>query len=764
MNTASETQNAILTSTRGKAVPLQRVEVTARVDDLLFTVTARQHYRNTTKKNIETLYTFPLAWGCTLLTLSATVAGKTWQGAVLPKEQAEQDYERAIAAGDTPIMVEKSGDGLYTAQLGNLKPGEDAVIEITYTQLLRVEQGQIRLSIPTTVAPRYGDAAKAGKLKQPASADVALDAAYPLSLQIEVAGTLTKLPIHCPSHDMQVQAQEETTTLSLFGQAFLDRDVVLLINEVPQQQVVTVAQDGDEFHALLSITPTLSPEALSSSQEIQLKVLVDCSGSMGGESMALAKAGLMALMPLLSSADQVSYSRFGTHTKRVLSRMTAATPEFKAASLLPAIEGTDSDMGGTEMNTALEDTFNIKAHSDDRPVNVLVITDGEIWDIENTIQLARESNHRVFAIGVGSSPAESLLRDIAAFSDGACELVSPKEDMAGAIQRMVMRMRQGIAAELAVDWQAPVVWQSPVPKVLYPGETVHVAAVLSSPPASQQIGTRLDYSNGAGTAAGAVSDAPWSVTTAPALARMVGAKRLRDASNAEDATQLALRYQLVTEHTNLLLVAERAADDKAEGLPQPNQVPQMLAAGWHNIKPITTASMSRSRALYSLQSSMSHVSASHFISALPERACYMRRADIPEMLGTEPSALLHILDDVAMQYTDLEDASTRFMNCGLPSEIMQVIQRIADQLQNHTLAWAVFMDWLSVVLHGDISVSRHSKRLLTASLQGLDDETRDEIRAALKRLLPSVSPDAWGTLSEEDDSFQLDVLLSRQRY
>jgi len=123
MTTASETQNAILTSTRGKAVPLQRVEVNARVDDLLFTVTARQHYRNTTKKNIETLYTFPLAWGCTLLTLSATVAGKTWQGAVLPKEQAERDYEQAIASGDTPIMVEKSGDGLYTAQLGNLKPG-----------------------------------------------------------------------------------------------------------------------------------------------------------------------------------------------------------------------------------------------------------------------------------------------------------------------------------------------------------------------------------------------------------------------------------------------------------------------------------------------------------------------------------------------------------------------------------------------------------------------------------------------------------------
>ena len=288
MKTATENHNAVLTSASGKAIPLQRVEISARVDDLLFTVTARQHYRNTTKKNIETLYTFPLAWGCTLLTLSATVAGKTWQGAVLPKEQAEHDYEQAIASGDTPIMVEKSGDGLYTAQLGNLKPGEDAVIEITYAQLLRVEQGQVRLSIPTTVAPRYGDAAKVGKLKQPASVDVALEAVYPLSLQLEVTGALSKLPIHCPSHTMQVQAMDDRTILSLFGQAFLDRDVVLLIDEVPQQQAVTVAQDGDEFHALLAVTPTVDPESSANYCEVQLKVLVDCSGSMGGEKIGRA--------------------------------------------------------------------------------------------------------------------------------------------------------------------------------------------------------------------------------------------------------------------------------------------------------------------------------------------------------------------------------------------------------------------------------------------------------------------------------------------
>jgi Ca-activated chloride channel family protein len=762
MTNATETHNAVLTSASGKEIPLQRVEISARVDDLLFTITTRQYYRNPTKKNIETLYTFTLAWGCTLLTLNATVAGKTWQGTVLPKEQAEQDYERAIASGDTPIMVEKSGDGLYTAQLGNLKPGEEAIIEITYAQLLRVEHGQVRLSIPTTIAPRYGDAKKVGKLKQPASVDVAEDVVYPLSIQLEVAGAMSKLPIHCPSHTMQVQAKDDVTTLSLFGEAFLDRDVVLLIDQVPQQQVVTIAQDGDEFHALLSVTPTVSPDASSSYREIQLKILVDCSGSMGGESMALAKEGLMALLPLFGYGDRVSFSRFGNQTKRVISTMSLVTPEFQKAVLIPAIEGTDADMGGTEMNSALEDTFNIAPYRTDRQVNVLLITDGEIWDIERTIQLARESNHRVFAIGVGSSPAESLLRDIAAFSDGACELVSPKEDMAAAIKRMLMRMRQGVGAELNIDWHAPVLWQSPVPKMLYPGETVHLAAILGSQPTSSTISISLNHCDQP-TAAGEVDDAQWVLKNSPTLARMVGMRRIRDAGSAEVAAALAVRYQLVTEHTNLLLIAEREDDDKAQGLPQPHQVPQMLAAGWHNARPLASASMSRSRVLYSLQRSAHDVSLSSFIPAIAEKPCYMRRHVIPDMLGTEPSALLQILSDVALQTNDLEDGLTRLMNCGLPNEIEQVIRRISDRLQDRVVAWAVFMDWLISALRVEANTSRHAKRLLSASLHGLDDDVRDEIRSVLKNMLPDVTEDSWGTVGEDDDVFDVELLIARQR-
>ena len=102
MSASTETNHkAILEGTKGQAVLLQKIDIQASVDGLLFTVKARQFYKNTTKKNIETIYTFPLAWGCTLLGLTATMAGKTWQGTVLPKSEAEENYEKAIKEGDT---------------------------------------------------------------------------------------------------------------------------------------------------------------------------------------------------------------------------------------------------------------------------------------------------------------------------------------------------------------------------------------------------------------------------------------------------------------------------------------------------------------------------------------------------------------------------------------------------------------------------------------------------------------------------------------
>ena len=110
-------------------VALQSVSAKGTVSGSLLEMTIRQAYKNNTKKNIETVYTFPMGWGATFMDLHVEIGGKRLTGVVTEKQKASQRYEKAIADGDAPIMLEKNSDGLYTVNLGNLKAGEEAVIE-----------------------------------------------------------------------------------------------------------------------------------------------------------------------------------------------------------------------------------------------------------------------------------------------------------------------------------------------------------------------------------------------------------------------------------------------------------------------------------------------------------------------------------------------------------------------------------------------------------------------------------------------------------
>ena len=111
-------QTSVLRNSVGEQIALQSVSAVGRISGLLFEMTVRQHYCNTSKCNIETVYTLPLAWGAVLMGLSVEIGGKRQTGTVIEKKQAQDKYEDAIAEGDMPVMLEQSSPGLYTINLG----------------------------------------------------------------------------------------------------------------------------------------------------------------------------------------------------------------------------------------------------------------------------------------------------------------------------------------------------------------------------------------------------------------------------------------------------------------------------------------------------------------------------------------------------------------------------------------------------------------------------------------------------------------------
>ncbi len=311
---------------------LTGVQASGRLDGVLFELTLRQTYRNPGNRVLEVVYTFPLPTQAVLLEFASELNGERKVGTIVAKREAERQYEEALAEGDAPVMLEALADGLHTANIGNLKPGDEIVLEVRFAQMLAFDQGRLRLVIPTTIAPRYGSAESAG-LQPQQIPQASLLAEYPLALSVDVRGVLARGTVECPTHRFTREPHDGGLRLDLAAGAWLDRDVVILVqpNE-PRPSLVIQARDTVPQAAPVVVMAALQTPLTAPRQSIALKLLVDCSGSMGGDSIASARVALHGVLAGLGERDQLSVSRFGSTVEHVFAP-AACTPQGGRARL-----------------------------------------------------------------------------------------------------------------------------------------------------------------------------------------------------------------------------------------------------------------------------------------------------------------------------------------------------------------------------------------------------------------------------------------------
>ena len=106
-------------------VPLQAVEVRAKMLDLIGEVMVYQEYCNTSNQPIEATYVFPLDEMAAVCGFEAFINGKHIVGVVKEKEQAHKEYKAAVEAGHGAYLMDQDADdpGVFKVSVGNLPPG-----------------------------------------------------------------------------------------------------------------------------------------------------------------------------------------------------------------------------------------------------------------------------------------------------------------------------------------------------------------------------------------------------------------------------------------------------------------------------------------------------------------------------------------------------------------------------------------------------------------------------------------------------------------
>ncbi|MBX3264973.1 MAG: VWA domain-containing protein, partial [Labilithrix sp.] len=594
-----------LFGTEGGAVALLGVEVRADVLAGHAAAVVRQRYRNDEARPIEAVYTFPLPSKAALVGFSMTVAGRRMEGEVHEREEAFRRYDDAVAAGHGGALLEQERPNVFTANVGNLLPGEETILEIQYVEPLLADEGAVRWSIPTLVAPRYvpgppgGDRTGHGvadptsrvpdadRISPPIGAvryGLALDLTFDLGVALEVES---------PSHAVVVSHQGNKARVTFSQREVpLDRDVVVTAfarseeaTVAPIASAITHRALGEDGVLALTLVPDLGAGQARRTSRSDVVFLLDRSGSMGGASMPEARTALRLCLRQLREGDRFAILAFDDAIEAFASEMlpfTQATLE-RADAWLDAVDA----RGGTELLAPILEAARLAPDG-----VVVVLTDGEVGNEDEILAafLAAHGSSRVYSFGIGTNVSDALLTALADKTGGAVERIHPGERVDDKVVAQFARATAPRVTELRIATRGIELGEiAPAePKALVDGEPFCLFATYEAAGRGAiELRGKLD-----GEAF--LLEVPVDLEEAsdrPVVAKLWAQARIRDLERAavtgrradamrDRIVKLATTYGVSSKYTSFVVVEKRAGDRRANAQPETRVVPVNAPAGW----------------------------------------------------------------------------------------------------------------------------------------------------------------------------------------
>jgi Ca-activated chloride channel family protein len=150
--------------------PLKHTDVQADISGFIARVKVTQTFVNPTKEKIEAVYVFPLPNEAAVDDMTMVIGQRRIVGVIERRDTARQIYEHALSRGQTAALLEQERPNIFTQSVGNIAPGQEINIEISYIDVLKYDQGSYEFHFPMVVGSRYNPQKSPG---QPEVADAA---------------------------------------------------------------------------------------------------------------------------------------------------------------------------------------------------------------------------------------------------------------------------------------------------------------------------------------------------------------------------------------------------------------------------------------------------------------------------------------------------------------------------------------------------------------------------------------------------------------
>jgi Ca-activated chloride channel family protein len=475
-----------LMTSEGAPIPLKGVAIHVSGQGPASRVTVAQEYRNDESRPVEAIYTFPLPEEAAVCGFQVELGGQILKGQVEDKEKCLEEYDAALARGAGAFLLDQDRPNVFTAYVGDLRPQEEVVLRLSYVAPLTWLPDGLQLIVPTVVSPRYFtaeqvltmDPAELWHLTPPAVIGP-LPYGFTLTVDLELPGRL--VGVDCPSHPFRWEMADGRLKGAVAGQARMDQDFVLKVKtDQVHEPFCLLAREGAGAQVLMvSVNPD-RPHALARTP-LEVIFLVDCSGSMAGESAAQARNALDLCLRALEETDTFNIIAFGSDWKALFKepRVFDQAHLEKAGKFVRTLDG---HMGGTEILAPLKAILEQPVPAG-RDRKVILLTDGQVANEAEIIALAQKHPGQcaIYPVGLGRGPNAHLIRSLARASGGAAEFVHPQARLEPVMVRLMEKVAAPTANPVEIEWdgQAPDLQAPSSLPPLHKGEHLIVLARFS---------------------------------------------------------------------------------------------------------------------------------------------------------------------------------------------------------------------------------------------------------------------------------------------
>jgi Ca-activated chloride channel family protein len=474
-------------------LPLKALDVQTRISGLLAEVSVSQTFVNTLTEPIEATYIFPLPDRAAVTRFRMEVAGRVVEGVLKERSKAREEYEKAIQEGRRAAITEEDRSGVFTLRVGNLMPGEEALIRLTLSELLPFDDGEATFRFPLVVAPRYipgmplpgpsvGDGYAPDTDAVPDASRITPPVLLPgfpnpvrLSLSVEVDPVgLAVSHFRSSLHAVATEDGQGRRRFTLNPGERLNRDFILRFrlgaNAVRTSLALHPDANGDGREGTLVLTLVPPAGEAQTLQPRDLVFVLDRSGSMGGWKIAAARRALARMIDTLNERDRFTVYAFDNVIETPPSfEGSAPVPatdrnRFRATEFLARLEA----RGGTEMAQPLLQAVQqlssqlapgVDPHSRSECATVardcilVLITDGQIGNEDQILGALVSSvrDLRIFTLGIDQAVNAGFLRRLAALGGGLCELIESEDRLDAVLDKIHRRIGTPVLTGLRLE-------------------------------------------------------------------------------------------------------------------------------------------------------------------------------------------------------------------------------------------------------------------------------------------------------------------------